>query len=92
MKRLLALALLLSGCVVVQKVDTAIDCNGVCSRYASCFDSAYDVSACALRCRDASSTDPDYRRKADMCNACISERSCAKATFACVVECAAIVP
>ncbi|MBS1149360.1 MAG: hypothetical protein H6Q89_1058 [Myxococcaceae bacterium] len=92
MTRALGLVLLLSGCVVVQKVDTAIDCHGVCSRYQSCFESTYDVSACELRCRDASSTDGDYRRKADMCNACISERSCASATFACVVECAAIVP
>ena len=92
MRRAVALVMLLCGCVMVQKVETAIDCNGICSRYGSCFDSKYDVSACELRCRDASSTDRDYRRKADMCNACISDRSCASATFACVVECAAIVP
>ena len=92
MRRALALAVLFSGCAVVQKVETAIDCNGICSRYRTCFDTRYDVSACELRCRDTSSTDTDYRRKADMCNACIGDRSCASATFACVVECAAIVP
>ena len=92
MKLALGLVWMLSGCAVVQKVDNAIDCNGICSRYATCFDANYDVSACELRCRDASSDDREYRRKADMCNACIGERSCAAATFSCVLECASIVP
>jgi hypothetical protein len=84
--------LALTHCAVVQKVDTAIDCNGICERYASCFDSKYDVRACASRCRSTASAEPDFRRKADMCNACISERSCVAATFACVTECASVVP
>jgi hypothetical protein len=90
--RALTLALLLGGCAVVQKVDTAIDCHGICNRYATCFDAKYDVSACELRCRDASSAESEFRRKADLCNACIGERSCASATFACVVECVSVVP
>jgi hypothetical protein len=81
-----------SGCAVVQKIDSAIDCNGICDRYAACFDKKYDVSACASRCRAAASADPNYRRKADMCSACITERSCAGATFACITECASVVP
>lgn len=89
--RLGILAVVLSSCAVVQKIDTAIDCNGICDRYASCFDKKYDVSACASRCR-ASASEPDFRRKADMCNACISERSCVAATFACVTECVSVVP
>jgi hypothetical protein len=81
-----------SGCAVVQKIDTAIDCNGICDRYASCFDSSYDTSACASRCRKSASSDADFRRKADQCMACISERSCVKATVACVADCVSVVP
>jgi uncharacterized protein YceK len=82
----------LSGCAVVQKIDSAIDCNGICERYASCFDKSYDTSACASRCRASASNDTDFRRKADMCNACISERSCVQATFACATQCVSVVP
>jgi hypothetical protein len=90
--RLGILAVVLSSCVVVQKVESAIDCNGICDRYASCFDKKYDTSACASRCRASASADVDFRRKADVCNACISERSCVAATFACVTECVSVVP
>lgn len=79
------------SCAVAQTVDAAIDCHGICERYASCFDSTYDVSACASRCRSASGR-PDFRRRADMCNACISQRSCVAATFACATECVSVVP
>ena len=89
---LLSVVLSLSGCAVVQKIDSAIDCNGICQRYASCFNTDYDVAACASRCRDQASKDPDYRRRADQCNACISERSCARATFSCLPECVSVVP
>ncbi len=89
---LLLVTLSLTSCAVVQKIDSAIDCNGICDRYASCFNKAYDASACATRCRDNASKDKDFRRKADMCNACISERSCVEATFSCVSECVSVVP
>ena len=89
---LLVLVLISSGCAVVQRIDTAIDCNGICDRYASCFDKKYDTSACAARCRSAGSSEADFRRKADLCNACISERSCVAATFACATECVSVVP
>lgn len=92
MRALLAFGLLLSSCAVVQKVDNAIDCDGICQKYHDCFDTAYDVSACALRCRDKSSEDKEFRRKADLCNACIGERSCVGATFSCVADCASVVP
>ncbi|PZR08612.1 MAG: hypothetical protein DI536_24215 [Archangium gephyra] len=93
MFRTLTLVLfMLSGCAVVQKVDTAIDCNGICERYKSCFDSDYDTSACATSCRNKASESADFRRKADMCMACIQERSCTKATFACASDCFSVVP
>lgn len=81
-----------SSCAVVQRIDSAIDCNGICSKYASCFDSKYDTDACADRCRKSASSETDFRRRADMCNACISERSCVAASFACATECVAVVP
>lgn len=92
MKRLAVLVLLVSnGCAVVQRVDSAIDCGGICERYASCYDRAYDVSACAARCRTSASESTDFRRKADVCNACLEGRSCVSA-FACASECLAVVP
>lgn len=89
---LVVVMLFSTGCALVQKIDTAIDCGGICARYASCFDSKYDTSACESRCRKSASKDSDYRRKADMCNACISERSCASAGFGCATECISVVP
>ena len=85
-------ALLGSQCAVVHSIDAAIDCNGICDRYAACFDKSYDTSACASRCRKAASTENDYRLKADRCNACIGEKSCAGATFKCLPECVSVVP
>lgn len=84
--------MVLASCALAQKVDNVIDCDGICQKYHDCFDAAYDVSACALRCRDKSADDKEFRRKADICNACIGERSCVGATFSCVTDCASVVP
>ena len=92
MKVALALVLALSGCAVVQTIDSALDCRSICNRYATCFDTGYDVDGCESRCRRSAGEDRDYRRKADRCNDCIGERSCASATFSCVLECATVVP
>ncbi len=81
--------LLLNGCGVI---DNAFDCNTICNRYKNCFDSNYDVAACATRCRTDSGNDPDYKRKADVCTACIDDRSCTAATFNCAPSCGSIVP
>ena len=93
MRLFFALVLMFStSCVVVQRVESAIDCNGICSRYASCFDKGYDTDACASRCRASARDDTDFRHKADSCNLCITERSCVAATFACVTQCVSVVP
>ena len=93
MRLFFALILMISsGCAVVQRVDTAIDCHGICARYASCFNKTYDTDACEDRCRASARADVAFRRKADVCNACITERSCVEATFACVTECVSVVP
>ena len=73
-------------------VEQAIDCNKICNRYKSCFDGDYNVDQCETNCRDRSKTDSDYRRKADTCNACITDQSCAGATFSCAKECSSVVP
>lgn len=73
-------------------VDLAIDCNKICNRYKSCFDGSYNTDNCQSRCRDQSRSDNDYRRKADTCNACITDQSCAAATFSCASQCINVVP
>jgi hypothetical protein len=77
---------------VVQKIDSAIDCHGICSRYETCFDRKYDVAACESRCRETAAQDGNYRRKADACDECITDKACTSATFSCGVECVAVVP
>ena len=80
------------GCSAADEVDNAVDCQSICDRYKSCFDSDYDVGACAERCRDNSNEDKDFQRKANVCNACIDDRSCSSATFGCATDCAGVVP
>ena len=73
-------------------VEVAIDCHAICSRYQTCFDKSYDLSKCETSCRSNSTSDADYRHKAETCSACIDDRSCASATFGCGVPCATVVP
>lgn len=84
----LTLMFALAGCGTI---DNAFDCDAICTRYHDCFDTAYDVGACATRCRK-SSTDPDFRSKANICDACIDAKSCAAGTFTCGANCSSIVP
>jgi hypothetical protein len=72
--------------------DAAFDCASVCGRYSECFDADYDVGACRSRCRAASDNDATVRSRADACEACIDDMSCAGATFSCAQDCSAIVP
>jgi hypothetical protein len=94
----MALAGLLGGGLLAGVVsscgtaDEAFDCQAVCSKYQECFNNSYDVGACRSRCRDKAAADTDYKRKADTCHACIGERSCTSATFACASDCGSIVP
>jgi hypothetical protein len=86
--RLLALSLLTS----CGAIDTVFDCQGICARYSSCFDAAYEVTTCTERCRVASTNDREYRRRADECKACIDDRACTAATFNCAAKCSGVVP
>ena len=86
---LLALGTVLAGCGAVQN---AVDCNGICGRYQTCFDSKYDTNVCEARCRDNANTDPSYMTKVNACHACINDKDCAAATFNCSSQCSGIVP
>lgn len=89
---LLTVAAGLLGTTSCSEADKIFDCQTVCSRYQSCFDSKYDVSACRNRCKSKADADKEYQRKADACEACIDERSCTEATFKCAAPCAGIIP
>jgi hypothetical protein len=72
------------------EAETAFDCQAACSRYSDCYDPDYNVGACRDRCRTAAKNDPDIKRAADECEACIGDRSCLSATFSCATSCGAI--
>jgi hypothetical protein len=80
------------GCSAKDEIEQEIDCHSICDRYSECFDADYDVSACQDRCEDNVDQDPSYMDKVDACDNCIDDRSCTNATFACITECAGIVP
>lgn len=92
MKKLFAAAVLVLGLGGCNPLDAAIDCHAICTRYQSCFDTNYNVETCESRCRTSSTSDTDYRHKADQCSACIDDRSCAASTFNCGSECSSVVP
>lgn len=95
MKTLLMAGLLAASAFLLipacNQADNAVDCNGICERYQSCFDANYDSGACQDRCRDDADTE-GYATKADECSACITDKSCTSATFECATKCGGIVP
>ena len=93
MKSLFALVLspvLFAACT--DEIDRVTDCQQICSRYADCFDSSYDVDGCRNDCRDSADADEDFDQHVDNCENCLDDRSCSSATFSCAAECAGIVP
>ena len=79
----------LAGCA--DEIDETFDCTQICERYSDCFDANYDVSGCVDRCEDNADADEDFADHADACENCLDDRSCT-GSFACVDECAGIVP
>ena len=88
------LALLLFSVVAVNcdTVETAFDCQSVCTRYRDCYDSSYNVDNCRSSCRSRAASDPSVKQAADTCEACIGDKSCLSATFTCAGSCGNIVP
>ena len=68
---LLCCAMMLAslGLTSCDTLDTAFDCESVCSRYRDCYDSNYDVGACRESCRKRAANDPNVRGAADACEA-----------------------
>lgn len=92
----LAFALFVTGVIgcsdTVDEVTNKIDCHTVCSRYADCFDSDYDVDGCSDRCESRAGSDDDRQRALRSCDDCIGDRSCTSTAFNCADNCAGIVP
>jgi hypothetical protein len=85
--------LLLSALAVnCDSVETAFDCQQVCTRYHDCYDSSYDVDNCRSSCRSRAANDSSVKQAADTCEACIGDMSCLSATFNCAGSCSNIVP
>jgi len=91
---LLCCAMMLAslGLTSCDTLDTAFDCESVCSRYRDCYDANYDVGRCRQSCRDRAANDPNVKGAADTCEACIGGMSCVSATFNCGSSCSNIVP
>ena len=78
-----------TGCT---SAKDAYDCAHICNRYKECFDSNYDVDACSSKCRDNADKDTNYSNKAEDCQNCEDDASCAGAAFGCAGNCVGIVP
>ena len=82
-------AALAIGC---DHITNAVDCHGICHRYADCFDKSYDTDGCENRCKDSANSDKSFMSKVEQCNDCIDDKSCTDATFNCATQCGGIVP
>ena len=85
----LAFALTAQGC---DSADRIYDCASICNSYKDCINSDYDVTACTQRCEDKASDDEAFEDRADDCQECVNDRSCASAVFSCTDNCIGIVP
>jgi hypothetical protein len=82
-------SVLFAGCGAAENL---FDCQNVCTRFRDCFDSTYDVGQCRDTCRANSEKDPSTQQKADSCESCIGDKSCAESAVTCSVACMGIVP
>lgn len=89
---ILIACLTLLGCGVAEEVESQLDCQDICDRYAECYDSDYDVDECRSDCEQEVDEDSEYLEKIDACDACLEDKSCAEGTFSCTDECLGIVP
>jgi hypothetical protein len=86
---LLLLSILAINC---DSIETAFDCEQVCTRYRDCYNASYNVDNCRSNCRSRAANDPSVKQAADTCEACIGDKSCLSATFQCGGSCSNIVP
>lgn len=88
----LSSTLLFGAAVGCSDIDNSADCNRICDRYRSCFDSSYNTSTCYDRCQARGTSNDEDRRRVDTCAACINGLSCTGAVFNCGSQCSTIVP
>lgn len=77
---------------LASRIDTSIECEGICTRYATCYDPTYTVNACEENCENKAQADGNFRRQADACNECMTETACVQTTAQCGSECRSVVP
>ena len=58
---LLGLGFAASLTVGCDHITNAVDCHGICHRYADCFDKSYDTDGCENRCKDSANNDKNAR-------------------------------
>ncbi len=71
-------------------VETLVDCNAICDKYADCFDPDADVEECRNRCEE-NADDEAYADDVDACEACIDDKTCVESAVECTAECGGIV-
>ena len=76
------------GC---EDTQNAFNCNDLCNRYQSCFDKSYNTGACEDRCTNIADTSTAAHDRANACQNCLNQNSCAGAAFNCP-DCAGLVP
>jgi len=88
----LVLSLTGVACSAADPITNKWDCNDVCKRYSSCFDSDYDVEACRDRCESDASNSDAKQDKLDACHDCIGENdSCVKDLAECSGSCGSFI-
>jgi hypothetical protein len=85
----LAFALAAPAC---DSIDRIYDCASICNAYKDCINSNYDATACTQKCEDQASDSEAFEDRADDCQECIDDRSCAGSVFSCTDNCVGIVP
>jgi len=77
------------GC---DETQNAFNCSDLCNRYQDCFDKNYDANACSIRCQDSANDSQNFDERANSCQNCLNENSCAQATTFNCPSCVGIVP
>jgi hypothetical protein len=76
------------GC---DEIQNTYNCSDLCNRYQDCFNQSYDTVACTDRCEDLADADQNFDERANDCQNCLNDHSCAGAALSCP-SCAGIVP
>ena len=76
------------GC---DEIQNTYNCSDLCNRYQDCFNQNYDTFTCTDRCEDLADESQNFDERANECQNCLNQHSCAGAALSCP-SCAGIVP